>query len=90
VLYALGEHKDKVSLKDLKIKSPYNTYVCYGLPPGPICNPGLESIKAALYPAQTQDMFFVVSGSGTHVFSRYYEEHLKNKRQYKKKKLYNQ
>jgi UPF0755 protein len=87
VLYALGEHKEKVTLKDLKVKSSYNTYICYGLPPGPICNPGLDSIKAALYPAQTQDMFFVVNGSGTHVFSRYYEEHLKNKRRNRLPKL---
>jgi len=49
--------------------------------------PGLDSLKAALYPAQTQDMFFVVNGSGTHVFSRYYEEHLKNKRNSKRLKI---
>lgn len=84
VQYALGEHKEKLALKDLKMKSPYNTYLCYGLPPGPICNPGLDSLKAALYPARTDDMFFVVNGSGTHVFSRYYEEHLKNKKKARK------
>ena len=79
VLYALGTHKDKLTYKDLKVDSPYNTYRHYGLPPGPICNPGKESLKAALYPARTDDMFFVAQGSGAHSFSRYYRDHLKNK-----------
>ncbi|MFH1368696.1 MAG: endolytic transglycosylase MltG [Elusimicrobiota bacterium] len=80
IIYALGKHKEKLTNKDLLVKSPYNTYRNYGLPPGPICNPGIESIRAALYPAQTDDMFFVVNGEGTHSFSRYYDDHLKNKR----------
>ncbi len=50
VLYALGYHKDKLYYKDLKIKSPYNTYLNMGLPIGPICSPGKSSIKAALNP----------------------------------------
>ncbi len=50
VLYALGYHKDKLYYKDLKIKSPYNTYLNTGLPIGPICSPGKNSIKAALNP----------------------------------------
>ena len=79
VLCALGTHKDKLTYKDLKVDSPYNTYRHYGLPPGPICNPGKESLKAALYPAETDDMFFVAQGSGAHSFSRYYRDHLKNK-----------
>ena len=79
VLYALGKHKDKLLFKDLQVKSPYNTYRHRGLPPGPICNPGKESLKAALYPAETDDMFFVAQGSGAHSFSRYYRDHLKNK-----------
>lgn len=79
VLYALGQHKAVISYKDLKIDSPYNTYRHYGLPPGPIGNPGLESLKAALYPSDTDDMFFVVKSSGTHAFSRYYRDHINNK-----------
>ena len=86
VLYALGEHKAKLTYKDLKIDSPYNTYHHLGLPPGPICNPGVDSIRAALYPATTDDMFFVAGSSGTHVFSRYFNEHLRNKKLQSKKK----
>lgn len=86
VQYALGKHKEKLTIKDLAVNSPYNTYRKYGLPPGPICNPGRDSINAALYPAQTEDMFFVVSENGSHAFSRYYGEHLKNKKLNKKSK----
>ncbi|OGS32557.1 MAG: hypothetical protein A2474_00055 [Elusimicrobia bacterium RIFOXYC2_FULL_34_12] len=81
VIYALGKHKDFLTYKDIKIKSPYNTYIHSGFPPGPICNPGLASIKAALYPAVTKDMFFVADGSGTHKFSKYVEEHNKKKKE---------
>jgi UPF0755 protein len=80
VLYALGKHKDFLTYKDTKIVSPYNTYIKPGLPPSPICNPGLNSIKAALYPAVTDDMFFVADGSGTHKFSKYYAEHNSKKK----------
>ena len=84
VLYAIGEHKATLCYKDLEVNSPYNTYRHYGLPLGPICNPGMESIKAALYPAGTDDLFFVVSDSGTHSFSKYYREHLQKKIERKK------
>ncbi len=77
ILYALGRYKEKLRYRDLKVDSPYNTYTHFGLPPGPICNPGLKSIKAALYPADSDVLFFVVDkGSGSHIFSRYYGEHL--------------
>lgn len=76
VQYALGEHKEKLTYKDVKVDSPYNTYIRFGLPPGPICNPGLAAIKATLYPAQTDLMFFVTKGEGTHRFSKYYQKHL--------------
>ena len=79
VLYALGQHKEKLTYKDLRVDSPYNTYRHFGLPPGPICSPGLGSLRAALYPQKSDDMFFVVSSSGSHAFSRYLEEHIKNK-----------
>ena len=71
-------------LKDLKIKSPYNTYLNYGLPPGPINSPGLESIKAALYPEKVDFLFFVAKGDGYHTFSRTEKEHNKAKRAFQK------
>jgi len=84
IQYALGVHKPKLSFKDTRIDSPYNTYKCYGLPPAPICNPGRDSINAALYPAQTDEMFFVAGSSGAHIFSKYYSEHINNKIKQKK------
>lgn len=86
VQYALGKHKRKLTYKDLKVDSPYNTYMHFGLPPGPICNPGLASINAALYPAETDLMFFVAEGGGTHNFSKYYEKHLEVQKKKSKKK----
>ena len=71
-------------LKDLKIKSPYNTYLNKGLPPGPINNPGIESIKAALYPAETDYIYFVARGDGYHTFSKTKEEHNLAKRKFQK------
>ena len=56
--------------KDLKIESPYNTYLNYGLPPGPINNPGLQSIKAALFPMETNFYYFVAKGDGYHTFTK--------------------
>jgi UPF0755 protein len=85
ILFALGKHKEKLTYDDLDVESPYNTYRHFGLPPGPICSPGLASINAALYPADTDSLFFVVKGSGTHTFSTRYDEHLKKKRIRKKK-----
>jgi UPF0755 protein len=89
VQYALGGHKNRLTLKDIQVNSPYNTYRHIGLPPGPICNPGIASLTAALNPAVTEDMFFVASDSGTHVFSRYFSQHLKSKLEIKRKKKVN-
>ncbi|MHB9154726.1 MAG: endolytic transglycosylase MltG [Endomicrobiales bacterium] len=89
VQYALGAHKPRLTFKDVRVNSPYNTYRRYGLPPGPICNPGAASLKAALFPVETDDMFFVASSSGAHAFSRYFGEHLKNKNRQKKMKRNN-
>jgi UPF0755 protein len=80
VLYAMGVTKAKLSVEDTKFESPYNTYRHYGLPPGPICSPGIDSIKAVLYPAQTDSLYFVSSGDGTHMFSQTFEEHKNNKK----------
>ena len=70
--------------KDLKIKSPYNTYLNYGLPPGPINNPGIESIKAALFPENTENLYFVARGDGYHTFSRTKNEHNKAKKEFQR------
>jgi UPF0755 protein len=76
VQYALGQHKTRLSLDDLKVDSPYNTYKYGGLPPGPICNPGLPSLQAALHPTATDYLFYVAKKDGSHVFTRTYPEHL--------------
>lgn len=76
VLYALGRHKPVVTEADVKVDSPYNTYLHAGLPPGPIANPGLAAIDAALHPAQTPYLYYVAKADGSHVFSRTLAEHL--------------
>ena len=78
VEYALGRHQDArgLTFKDIAVDSPYNTYKHAGLPPGPIANPGLASIKAAANPAKTPLLYFVARGDGSHVFTRTYAEHL--------------
>lgn len=76
VRYALKKFSGRLSYKDLEIDSPYNTYTHYGLPPGPICNPGRSSLMAAVYPARADFLYFVARGDGTHIFSKTYKEHL--------------
>jgi UPF0755 protein len=77
VAYAMGGYKGRLLYEDLEIESPYNTYKNAGLPPGPICSPGEASIRAALYPdPDTEALYFVASGDGSHVFSKTLEEHL--------------
>lgn len=78
VEYALGNPKRPLTYEDLEFDSPYNTYLYPGLPPGPICNPGLSSIRAALYPAPTEYYYFVAKGDGQHLFAETYQEHLNN------------
>lgn len=76
VAYAMGGFRGRLYYKDLAIDSPYNTYQRAGLPPGPICNPGEASIRAALYPAEGVDaLYFVARGDGRHVFSNTLREH---------------
>ena len=77
VMYALGERRSRLLYDDLKIESPYNTYLYRGLPPGPISNPGRASLTAALYPVETDFLYFVARPDGTHIFSRTYREHLR-------------
>ena len=78
VQYARGQHVARLLYKDLEVDSPYNTYKIVGLPPGPICNPGLPSIEAALKPANTDYLFYVGGPGQAHRFSKTYAEHLKN------------
>ena len=77
VQYALGGHRPRIFYSDLRIESPYNTYLNPGLPPGPIGNPGRLSIQAVLNPTPgSRDLFFVARGDGGHVFSETGEEHV--------------
>jgi len=80
IQYILEEPKERLDEKDLKIDSPYNTYLYRGLPPGPICNPGFDSIIAALEPAEEDYLYFVLGENGRHIFSKTYQEHLRNKK----------
>ncbi|WP_083511983.1 endolytic transglycosylase MltG [Amphibacillus sediminis] len=75
VLYALGEHKDRVLFSDLEIESPYNTYQIFGLPIGPISNFGESSLKAVLNPTDTNYLFFVAAPDGEIYFSETFDEH---------------
>ena len=78
VIYAMllaGEYGGRILRSDLQRDSPYNTYTHAGLPPGPICNPGAASIQAALYPQETDKLYFVSKNDGTHYFAATLEEH---------------
>ncbi|MGX9135362.1 endolytic transglycosylase MltG [Rummeliibacillus sp. JY-2-4R] len=77
VLYALGEHKNRVLYKDLEVKNPYNTYKNKGLPPGPISNAGKASLEATINPTETDYLYFVADKNGINHFSKSYNEHLK-------------
>ncbi|MFC1767816.1 endolytic transglycosylase MltG [Candidatus Margulisiibacteriota bacterium] len=91
IKYALNRPGKIVSYDDLEVDSPYNTYKRFGLPPGPICNPGLESVKAAIYPAKTDYIYFVARADGSHVFSTNWRDHEKAKaatRQERIRKIY--
>jgi UPF0755 protein len=81
--YIYENKKAAHSVEETKIDSPYNSYILLGLPPGPISNPGLKAIKAAIYPEKTDYLFFLHSQSdGKTFFSKTYEEHLINKAKY--------
>jgi len=87
VQYALGYNRaqktwwtNPLSLSDLDVNSPYNSYRYTGLPPGPIASPGLEAMKAVAYPSTSPYYYFraACDGSGRHVFAKTFEEHLAN------------
>ena len=84
VQYALGHWKKGLTLKDLQVDSPYNTYMHRGMPPAPICSPGLASIKATLYPDRTNYLYFMADYRGGHTFQSTYDEFLKAKAAAKK------
>lgn len=82
IQYALGAWKKDLTLEDLKIKSPYNTYLNSGLPPAPICNPGLASIQAAVSPAKTDYLFYLSDKNGVNHYAKTLEEHNQNVAKY--------
>jgi UPF0755 protein len=75
VIYGLKDFDGNLTKKDLRDENPYNTYRISALPPGPICNPSLSSIKAVLNPADVPYLYFVSKNDGTHIFSETIEEH---------------
>lgn len=87
ILYALDKRKEHLTNEDLKVDSPYNTYTNSGLPVGPISNPGLECIKAAIYPDGSDALFFVVDNEelGSHYFTNDYNDFLAAKERYNQK-----
>jgi UPF0755 protein len=82
IAYIKGVNQWVYSVEDTRIESPYNTYLYYGLPQGPIANPGLESIKAAIYPEESPYWYYLSKPDGQTVFSKTYEEHLTAKAKY--------
>jgi UPF0755 protein len=88
VQYARGVHEKRLLFSHLEVDSPYNTYKHAGLPAGPICNPGLPSLEAAITPKPSNYLFYVYAqdGTGRHLFAPTYEEHLKNVAIFKKRR----
>ena len=80
ILEQKGKKRKKIYYKDLKIDSPYNTYLYKGLPPTPICTPSKSAIKAVLEPEETDYFYFFASGGGKHTFSQTYSQHLSRQR----------
>lgn len=86
VIYGLKRFREELTKKDLRTESPYNSYRNRGLPPGPIANPGISAIKAALFPADADYLFFVSRNDGSHRFSRTLEEHNRGVAMYRMEK----
>jgi UPF0755 protein len=82
VSYVTGSKSNRATLEETKINSPYNTYKYRGLPPGPISNPSLDSIEAALSPAQSDYLYFVTAPDGTAYFAKTLQEHNQNRQKY--------
>jgi len=86
VIYGIKNFNGNITRKNLSETTPYNTYKITGLPPGPIAGPGYESIKAALYPAETDYLFFVSKNDGSHIFSADFKEHNRAVQKYQTKR----
>lgn len=84
VIYGIKDFDGNLRRKDLVTRTPYNTYVIRGLPPGAIANPGQEAIRAVLYPAETEYLYFVSKNNGSHHFSKTLSEHNRAVRIYQK------
>jgi UPF0755 protein len=82
VNYVTGNGRVQPTLADTKVDSPYNTYKYRGLPPSPIANPGLNALKAAIYPEANPYYYFLTTPTGEVIYSKTYEEHLENKTRY--------
>ncbi|MGE5301615.1 MAG: endolytic transglycosylase MltG [Acidobacteriota bacterium] len=85
-IYGIKSSKERITMTDLHRKTPYNTYVINGLPPGPIASPGLKSIEAALNPAEVPYLYFVSNNDGTHKFSVTLAEHEAAVKAYRERK----
>lgn len=83
VQYALPEHKERLTFDDYEYESPYNTYLNAGIPPGPIASPGLDSLRAALEPADVDFLYYLLIDpeTGEHVFAETLEEHNQNRQE---------
>jgi UPF0755 protein len=86
VIYGMENFKGDLKKGDLMERTPYNTYVIHGLPPGPIANPGLDSIKAVIDPARTDYLYFVSKNDGSHYFSKTLAEHNRAVEVYQKRR----
>jgi len=86
VIYGIEDFNGNLRRKDLARRTPYNTYVIRGLPQGSIANPGLDSIKGILYPAETKYLYFVSKNDGSHYFSKNLKEHNNAVNRYQKKR----
>jgi UPF0755 protein len=84
IQFIIPDGPRRILFRDLEMKSPYNTYLNSGLPPGPICSPRLASIMAALYPEKHSFLFFVSNGKGGHWFARDFAGHMINVRKFKR------
>jgi UPF0755 protein len=88
VIYALTDGQGRLdrtlTSADLKLDSPYNTYMNAGLPKGPIANPGIAALKGVLHPAKTKELYFVADGTGGHAFAETLDQHNKNVAQWRK------